>query len=355
MNKLTVIHINEYKRWDNIVKSFCKNDIYYFSEYVKAFQAHGDGEPVLFYYKNNSIRAINVVMKRDIALSDQFEGKLPENEWFDISTSYGYGGFLIEGETTINNLQSLDFKYSTYCKNSGIVSEFVRFHPVLNNIEKVSTLYDTSRLGRTVTMVLHSQEQIWDELTSKNRNVIRKAEKSGVEIYWGWNNHLLNEFKSLYEKTMDKNKTSDYYYFGDEFYSSVLKDLKRNALMFYGLYKGKIIAMSIILFSNNQMHYHLAASDVEYRQFGPSNLLLYKAACWGFENGLKTFHLGGGLGSKEDKLYKFKIAFNKKSNTYFSIGRKVFDEEKYNKLVEMCALGCKMDKSSDFFPNYRQV
>jgi len=34
--------------------------------------------------------------------------------------------------------------------------------------------------------------------------------------------------------------------------------------------------------------------------------LLYEAACWGIENGYKTFHLGGGLGSREDSLYQFK-------------------------------------------------
>ena len=65
-----------------------------------------------------------------------------------------------------------------------------------------------------------------------------------------------------------------------------------NYEMFYATLDGKIIAMSIMLFANKQMHYHLSGSMMEYRNLAPSNLLLYKAAVWGSEQGYKTFHLG---------------------------------------------------------------
>lgn len=35
------------------------------SGYVKAFQIHGDGEPLLFHYEDERTRGMNVVMKRD--------------------------------------------------------------------------------------------------------------------------------------------------------------------------------------------------------------------------------------------------------------------------------------------------
>ena len=76
-----------------------------------------------------------------------------------------------------------------------------------------------------------------------------------------------------------------------------------------------------MLYGNKQMHYHLSGSLIEYRNLAPSNLLLYKAALWGCEQGFKTFHLGGGVGSGEDGLYKFKAAFNRNSNYQFSIGK----------------------------------
>ena len=95
---LSVYTLEKKEEWDTIVRSFVDYDIYYLSGYVKAFQLHGDGEPLLFYYKDASIRGINVVMKRDIAKFEAFAGKLKEENYFDFSTPYGYGGWLVEGE-----------------------------------------------------------------------------------------------------------------------------------------------------------------------------------------------------------------------------------------------------------------
>ena len=83
-------------------------------------------------------------------------------------------------------------------------------------------------------------------------------------------------------------------------------------------------------------------------------MLLYKAAVWGCEQGYKTFHLGGGVGSGEDNLYKFKAAFNKNSDYQFSIGKQIFDQEAYDKLVAIRAeQDSSFDKESKFFPLYR--
>ena len=352
---LSVVRIEESEKWDNIVKSFNDYDVYYLSDYTKAFKNHGDGQPTLFYYEDQNIKAMNVVMKRDISIDKNFSGKIPVNTFYDITTPYGYGGFLIEGKATDASLNTLELEYNSICEQEGIISEFVRFHPVLNNSENVECIYDITKLGKTVTMNLISRNQIWDDLIGKNRNVIRKAIKSGVKIYWGRDHKLLDEFISLYKATMDKDNANEYYYFGKEFYNSVLNDLKYNSLIFYAMNEDKIIAMSMIIFSNQQIHYHLSASDKEYQYLAPTNLLLFEAACWGSENGYKTFHLGGGLGSKEDNLFKFKKAFNKNSETRFSIGRKVMNQEKYDKLISIRSENTYFNAETNFFPKYRSM
>ncbi|TSJ62552.1 GNAT family N-acetyltransferase [Allobacillus sp. SKP2-8] len=350
---LSVITTNEDEKWDEIVKSFKDYDVYYLSGYTKGFAIHGDGEPTLFYYEGKDFKAMNVVMIRDIASDVRFAGKIPKNTYFDMATPYGYGGFLIEGKVSKYSLQKFNEEYSLKCQEEGVISEFVRFHPVLNNSELLDDIYDITSLGRTITIELSSKEQIWNDITSKNRNVIRKAIKSGVSIYWGRDRKLFEEFIDLYNATMDKDNAKDYYYFDKVFYESILNDLKYNSMIFYAMYEGKVIAMSMILYSNQQIHYHLSASDRKYQHLAPTNLLLYEAACWGCENGYKTFHLGGGLGSKEDGLFKFKKAFNRNSDSTFSIGRKVFDEEKYKELVQIRSNEETFDKNSLFFPIYR--
>lgn len=352
---ISIISIEESEKWDQIVKSFKNFDVYFLSNYSKSFKIHGDGEPILFYYEESDVKAMNVVMKRDIAREKRFERNLPEKEYYDITTPYGYGGFVIEGEVTEDCLNRLNKEYILLCKREKIICEFVRFHPVLNNCELLQDIYDVSNLGKTILMNLKSKEQIWSELTSKNRNVIRKAKKFGVEIYYGINIQLIEEFMNLYHETMARDNAKDYYYFAEDFYKSILQDLKYNTIIFYAMYEGKIIAMSMIMQANQKLHYHLSASIKEYQHLAPTNLLLYEVACWGVENGYKSFHLGGGLGSKEDSLFKFKKAFNRNSHLTYSIGRKIFDIEKYEKLVNLRSESKNIDKSTSFFPVYRTI
>lgn len=336
--------MSQAKEWDELVCSFANYDVYYLSGYVKAFQIHGDGEPQLFYYNENGLRGIYVYMKRNTAI----EGI------YDSITPYGYGGFLLEGDDSNENMNALWNAYVDKMKSENIVDNFVRYHPVLANAVPMKTCSDVIDLGKTVSMDLTSEEVIWKNIHSKNRNMIRKAEKNGIVIKHGQGLELFDDFIKIYNATMDKDNAEPYYYFKPEFYKSIHEDLKDNYEMFWAVYDGKIIAMSIMIFANGRLNYHLSGSDLQYRNLAPSNLLLYKAAMWGMEKGMKTFHLGGGVGSGEDNLYKFKIAFNRFSDCQFSIAKHIFDNEKYDELVaERASRDAGFDKESKFFPLYR--
>ena len=63
---LQIFTISQTDEWNSTVRSFSNYDVYYLSDYVKAFKFHGDGEPLLFYYNDGKNRGINVVMKRSI-------------------------------------------------------------------------------------------------------------------------------------------------------------------------------------------------------------------------------------------------------------------------------------------------
>ena len=336
--------ISEADRWDACVRSFTEWDVYYLSGYVKAFHIHGDGDPYLLYYEDGGLRAIYVFMRRQTALSGVY----------DSITPYGYGGVLFEGDASEDNCKAFWDAYVNQMQEGHIVDNFVRYHPVLKNASPMKAVSNVIDLGKTIAIDLASPDLIWDNIISKNRNMIRKAEKSGIIIEHGKGMDLFDKFVEMYNATMDKDHAEEYYYFKRPFYESVHNDLHDNYELFYAKLGDKIVAMSIMLFANGRMNYHLSGSDIEYRSFAPSNLLLYKAALWGCEQGLKTFHLGGGVGSDEDNLYKFKAAFNKNSDYRFSIGKQVFDQDKYDELVKMrVGTDPSFDGSSQFFPLYR--
>ena len=344
---LTVFPLAQKEQWDNIVHTFQNYDVYYLSDYVKGFCLHGDGEPLLFYYEGSALRGINVVMKRDIAKDPRFAGFFAEGTWFDFATPYGYGGWLLEGD---GDTAPLFEEYERWCRKNRIVSEFVRFHPVLDNYSGVGDAYQIIPLGNTIAMDLRSEETIWANIISKNRNMIRKAQKNNIRIYSGRSPELYATFREIYNATMDKDNAADYYYFPVEFYDSVLYDLARNAQIFYAQAEdGTIIAASIMLAANGYMSYHLSGSRREYQHLAPSNLLLYEAARWGCANGCRTLHLGGGVGAGEDSLYHFKKAFYREEPCRYHIGKKIFLPEQYEALMAM-----RTDlPESGFFPRYR--
>ncbi len=341
---IRIFNINQSEQWDSIVQSFSEYDVYYLSGYVKAFMIHGDGDPFLLYYEGNGLKAIYVYMRRPTAMDGVYDSVTP----------YGYGGVLFEGDTSEENKVDFWRENLTTMEQEHIVDNFVRYHPVLKNAGPMKPISNVIDLGKTIAMDLASPELIWENIHSKNRNMIRKAEKNGIVIEHGKGMDLFEKFIEIYNATMDKDHAEEYYYFKLPFYESIHNDLRDNYEMFYAVYEGQIIAMSIMIFANGRMSYHLSGSNIEYRNLAPSNLLLYKAALWGAEQGFKTFHLGGGVGSGEDNLYKFKAAFNKVSDYQFSIGKQVFDEEKYNQLVEMRRVAdLTFDDTSHYFPLYR--
>lgn len=341
---LQIYNLEQAEQWDVVVRSFGNYDIYWLSGYVKAFQIHGDGEPLLFYYEDGGTRGINVVMKRDVAECAFLTGKIEKGQYYDFSSPYGYGGWIIEGEDS----ESLFRTYELWLQKNKIISEFVRFHPIIQNHNRCSDFYEVVQLGDVVHMDLASPDIIWQNIISKNRNVIRKAIKNGVRIYNGRFPEIFEKFHIIYNGTMDKDEAEKYYYFGTEFYASILEDLPHNAQIFWAEKDETVIAASIILAANSRLNYHLSGSLKEYSSLAPTNLLLYQAALWGYANGYKTLYLGGGVGAGEDSLFKFKRAFFKGDLNRFYIGKKIYNHEKYWELVDI-----RQGIKSGYFPLYR--
>lgn len=284
-------------------------------------------------------------MKRDVANDERFKGKIEQNQFFDFATPYGYGGWIIEGEET----EELFGAYENWIQKNGIISEFVRFHPMVKNHDTSMPFYEVIQLGEVVHMELSNPEDIWSNIISKNRNMIRKAIKNDIKIYNGRFPEIYEKFRTIYNGTMDKDNAEEYFYFGEAFYKSVLEDLPQNAQVFWAEKDNQVIAASIILHTNGRMNYHLSGSLREFSSLAPTNLLLYQAALWGCATGYKTLYLGGGVGSGEDSLFKFKRAFYKGNLNHFYIGRKIYNQGCYKQLIELRDA----IPNEGFFPQYR--
>ncbi|MCM1082989.1 MAG: GNAT family N-acetyltransferase [Clostridium sp.] len=338
--------------WNECVKSFDNWDIYYLYEYAYSFMLHGDGNIFLIYYENNDERFCYVVMQSDIADFDKLAGRLEQGKLFDWETPYGYGGPLTNMSVS-NDTQELFLKeLGEYCKENNIVSQFVRFHPLLRNDKALPKVFETRYLRDTIYIDTSDKELIMQNMDSKNRNMVRKAIKNNISVVRKEIDEI-DDFIFMYNETMKKNDAEEYYTFGKQYFDYLMA-LKENAGIFYAMYDGKPVSGAIMYYNDNYMHYHLAGSNTEFKKYAPNNLLLYEAACWACEHGIKKFHLGGGM-SPDDSLFGFKKQFNDKGRCPFVVGRTVFDLDVYDKLLQIRKeMNSEFDANNEFMVRYRR-
>lgn len=301
---------------------------------------HGDGEIYLIYFQNQSERFCYSVMQSDISKDIRFSKLLPENTYYDWETPYGYGGPLCDGIISDQSAQLFRDEITKYCIENGIVSQFVRFHPLLRNYEVIPSVIESRYLKDSIYIDTSDRELIIKNMDTKNRNMVRKAVKNGVTIEKRDISDY-SDFLDMYNETMKNNGATDYYSFSQDYFES-LKDMCDNAFIVYAMYEGMAISASIMFFNDRFMHYHLSGSRVDYRQYSPSNLLLFETANMACDMGITQFHLGGGIDS-EDSLFGFKKQFNKNGRARFVVGRTIFDRDLYELLLQK-----RKENDSDF-------
>lgn len=341
--KLEVLNVND-SRWNQIVKSFDNYGVHYLNEYVDAFRMHGDGEPLLFYFESDNNRGINVVMKRDINNEHMFDDSLGSDKYFDLRTPYGYGGWLFDNDNDVSDAYKL---YIDWCKNNNIICEFVRFSLFDRREDYYGEI--TPRVHNIVRSLQGNIEDIYQNIERRHRKDLKKTD--GLQIIIEQDGNHLDEFLDIYYSTMDRNNAEDEYYFKRDFYEK-LNTMKDNIVYFHVLLDGKVISTELVIMDNNNMYSYLGGTNSDYYSYHPNHFIKYEIIKWGNEHHYKNFVLGGGYGV-DDGIYLFKKGFAPDGIYQFYTGKKVFNEEVYNRLVDIRKKEGLQTENNMFFPLYR--
>ncbi|SHH20360.1 lipid II:glycine glycyltransferase FemX [Tepidibacter thalassicus] len=318
-------------------------DIYYTLDYHKLYEKRGKSEARCFVYEDGEKIALYPF------LLNKIENENLKEDYFDIETVYGYTG-PISNSNDKNFLSSFENEFLNYCKSNNILAEFIRFNPLIDNINIFKHNIEILKNRTTVIVNLDKDIQsIWENsISSKNRNMIRKAEKFGLKVR---KSNDYSAFKKIYYKTMEKVKASSFYYFGDEYFENISKS--DNCILFEVVLNDEVIAGGLFLKYGQYFHYHLSGSLSEYLKYAPNNLMLMEAIKYAKSIGLKKMHLGGGITSDpQDRLFKFKKSFSKQTLDFY-IGKRVHNEQIYNKLCDEWLLN-NPDKNPVYFLLYKQ-
>ena len=323
-----IIGLSESIKWKEYLNALpaAQRDIYYTPEYYSLYQNYGDGDAYCFVYEKNGGVVLYPFLRNPITPL----GYKLDKEYYDIQGAYGYNG-IIASDDSSDLINSFWSEFEQWCQNNDVVAEFSRFHPLLNNKILASPKMETFFSRHTVALDL-TDDDIWmHQISSKNRNMIRKAEREGVTIV---ESDDYETFRNLYNGTMTDLHAERFYFFPQSYYQEYKDSFKDRSILCFATLDGKVIAGSMFMFSDDYAHYHLSARDRDYSRYAANNLILWYGIQKAKERGCKWFHFGGGTtGDDNDSLLKFKKEFSR-TLCDFWIGKRVHNLEVYNQLVE---------------------
>lgn len=324
-----LLTLRECDEWNYLLSPLPNDqqDVYFTPVYYSLYEHNGDGSACCFVYQEED----NVILYPFLKNSVNALGYELSDEYFDIQGAYGYNGIVTSSKDEVF-LSHFHECFDQFCQEKHIIAEFSRFHPLLNNQVLASPQMQTIYSRNTVKLNLNLPlDEIWmKQFSTKNRNLIRKAEKEGVTIIESQDYEL---FRQMYDQTMRNVNAEEFYFFPAEYYERFKDSLGDNLLLCFAMYEGKPIAGSMFMFSKDYAHYHLSGRDKNYSKIAANNAVLWYGIQKAKERGCKWFHLGGGTtGADDDLLLHFKQNFSKE-NGEFWIGKRVHNQIAYDKTV----------------------
>ncbi|MGH3023479.1 MAG: GNAT family N-acetyltransferase, partial [Gaiellaceae bacterium] len=254
--------------WDELLERLGCADVYLLAEYVESASLLEPGRPAFLHLAEGGGDVVFPFLLRD----------LPAGSGHDVVTPYGYGGPVAVGlEPPAARFWEL---YEDWCRANGVVTSFVRFHPLFANHRYAGASVRLEPLAGTVGWRLDLPD-LFAAMDGSHRNVCRKAERAGVAVSVEEGPADISAFTALYEETMERVDADGFYRFPASYWDALVAGLGEWLAVFHAAESGEVVASALCFATPPWLHYHLAATSERGRALGASNLLLFEAARWG--------------------------------------------------------------------------
>lgn len=341
MNNFSIIEVFNNK-WSDIISKSMYYDFYHTQSY---HMLEKENRPVLFvvHFKDDFI-ALPLILR-----------EIPNSEYFDCTSAYGYCGpisnldfDLIPNEYFAVFQQEL----SRFFKENNIVTAFSRLHPIISHGNLFEDFGTVKEINKTVAIDLRiSLDDQKKQYRKSNKSELNQLRRKGFEVVEAETKEDIDTFVTIYYETMSRVDASKNYFFDYQYFYDFLNNKCFRNKLLLAKKDGIIAAGGIFTITNTIMQYHLAGTTKEFIKETPMKLILDEARLKGKDLKLNFLHLGGGVGgSDEDSLFRFKSGFSDYRCSY-QIWQLIIDREKYDELVEKS----NADRQSNYFPLYRFV
>jgi GNAT acetyltransferase-like protein len=272
----------------------------------------------------------------------------------DLVSPYGYGGPFGWGATDT----PLFWKcFDEWAQAIHAVSLCTRF---LGRIDQtIPFVGETAAKGSSIVVLLNQDaEAIWNGYNSSIRRNIKAAERAGILVVSDPRCERLDEFLTVYYRTMDRvGALSKYYFHRNTFFRKLIAQLPEHVVLFHALHQNRVVSSELVLLSPRSVYSFLGGTLPECFPTRADQLLRHAINMWGKEQGKERVVLGGGYAAAIDSLYQYKKKFSV-TEIPFSLGSRIFDPDRYNSLVQArreweMGKGNEWCPTRGFFPLYR--
>jgi hypothetical protein len=344
-------------RWTSLLERVT-HDFYHLPSYVRMCAEMENGEAGAFYAVDGGNELMLPMILREVPDL----GAQDTRGWRDATSPYGYPGPIIvtEGpgyDTPAAFVEKALETLLVLMRERRILTAFVRFHPLLQPpLEPFAARGRLVMHGHTVSIDLtRSAEEIWAGVRVNHQRQIRTLERRPdvcVEEDRDWSR--LPDFIATYRVTMDRVKATASYYFGATYFSALRRALGDRLHLIIARFGEQLAAGVAVTECCGFVQYHLAATAPEFFKDRPQKVLCRDTWLWAQRRGARVFHLGGGVGGREDGLFHFKAGFSDLRHPFYT-WRICSEPTVYERLVaawlEQNTGG---SATTEFFPAYRE-
>jgi hypothetical protein len=340
--------------WDKLLEGI-GHDVYHTAAYHRIGGLGTRGKAFAFSYREQD----NVFLWP--YLLSPIDGS---NAWNDVSSVYGYPGPVASGDAEF--LERAWAALLDHWAMQRVVSVFTRFHPLLGNWKLLHGLKDNYGMpasegcrlvGPTVSIDLTpSSEQQVKSYQKVLRQEIRKSREMGFVTEEDFEWQHVEDFVHLYSDTMARRNSRSEYLVDGAWVKQFRHTLGDRAKLFVTKWDGEVAAALLAMDYRPYIHAHLTGINANLTVHSPLKVLLDDVREWGTARGSHNFHLGGGLGGREDSLFQFKRKFSPVTKEFWT-GAWVLERQVYRELEERhrqeLALQGVEAADPGFFPIYR--
>lgn len=287
-------------------------------EEAECFWAYEDERNFLFY--PYLIRSVNTL---GYNLYDQY---------YDVSGAYGYNGPLGVAEDQ-KFLREYNARLADHFRQKNVVTEFVRYCPITGNRRYHSYTEQMDVLDNVYIDLSRGLDKVWqDSFEYRVRKTVRKGASYGLQTRVLTTGEIkrsdLEAFYQIYTSTMRRNHADSYYYFGLDFFLSLLENMEQMLVLALTYLEDKAITAELVLTGGKLAFAFLGGTLGEYYQYKANTFQRWELVKYLHARGFEKYSMGGS-NRRGDSIYKFKSSFARDCKNPFYIGTKVHLPEVY--------------------------